>query len=614
MFKKFSTAFALAIFIVLFLSSAIFAAKIHQYRAHKVTAEDEALFQQKLNNVQDYDSPEALESANELGTTWYDYATNNVMGRTNAHAYGTGTDGIHFVFMKRQPDQNGPRYVTYDYWDESFGLFFGNQSITETQATGWGRVLNGRDDEMISSLHGGGIWVYQDAGEAAYSFSEILHVGTGGVFPGIARLGDNVVFMGQLANANWLGGDTVMISHDYMATWTGHNFVPQDPVTTDAGMGEAWPTFDPTDPTGNTFSYLFGPDTITATLQLPQTGGSDWIATTTDGGATYTKTMIWYDDSVNAFDSSQYIIENFNQANSMYTEDGNYHVVFGAVQGVVNAVTSTAIDMFPILYWNKNDHKMIELTDAAHGRPADPIVQAALADFRPGNGLGNAYPQLSEGPNGDLVCVWQQWEDDGAGGIITQIPAGGFEIFMTDIYGAYSADGGATWSEPFFVAGTPNQSDVYPNLPKKFYYNTAGDSLVLDLMYMWDTNPGTSLFDGGNDPSDCVWEYERVKVLKPGTGIDNGQHNIADNFNLAQNYPNPFNPSTTISFNLNQTGKVMLDVYNTVGQKVATLVNGKMTAGPHEVKFDGSNLASGLYFYKLTSGNVTMTKKMVLMK
>ena len=131
---------------------------------------------------------------------------------------------------------------------------------------------------------------------------------------------------------------------------------------------------------------------------------------------------------------------------------------------------------------------------------------------------------------------------------------------------------------------------------------------------MWDTNPGTSLFAGGNDPSEAVWLYERVMVENPFPGAIGDDQNIADDFTLAQNYPNPFNPTTTISFSLQKAGKVMLDVYNTVGQKVATLVNDKMTAGEHEVTFNGKDLASGLYLYRLTANNVTLTKKMMLIK
>ena len=85
-------------------------------------------------------------------------------------------------------------------------------------------------------------------------------------------------------------------------------------------------------------------------------------------------------------------------------------------------------------------------------------------------------------------------------------------------------------------------------------------------------------------------------------------------FNLAQNYPNPFNPSTKINFSLPQQSTVQLKVFNTLGQEVATLVNGSLSAGIHSVDFDGRNCASGLYFYRITAGNFTSVKKMMLLK
>jgi len=83
---------------------------------------------------------------------------------------------------------------------------------------------------------------------------------------------------------------------------------------------------------------------------------------------------------------------------------------------------------------------------------------------------------------------------------------------------------------------------------------------------------------------------------------------------LAQNYPNPFNPTTTINFSIPETGNVTLSVYNTIGQEVATLVNGVVAAGQHEVTLNAKSLPSGAYFYKLQSGNSTMIKKMLLLK
>ncbi len=83
---------------------------------------------------------------------------------------------------------------------------------------------------------------------------------------------------------------------------------------------------------------------------------------------------------------------------------------------------------------------------------------------------------------------------------------------------------------------------------------------------------------------------------------------------LKQNYPNPFNPTTEISFDVPKESRVKLSVYNALGQKVADLLNEKLSAGTHHVRFDGSNLTSGIYFYRMQSNGFTAIKKMILMK
>jgi len=85
-------------------------------------------------------------------------------------------------------------------------------------------------------------------------------------------------------------------------------------------------------------------------------------------------------------------------------------------------------------------------------------------------------------------------------------------------------------------------------------------------------------------------------------------------FGLEQNYPNPFNPSTTIKYNIAETGVVKLAIYNTLGEEVVVLVDGLVQAGFHETIFDASNLPSGAYFYRLQSDNLNQVKKMLLMK
>jgi hypothetical protein len=87
-----------------------------------------------------------------------------------------------------------------------------------------------------------------------------------------------------------------------------------------------------------------------------------------------------------------------------------------------------------------------------------------------------------------------------------------------------------------------------------------------------------------------------------------------DKFTLSQNYPNPFNPTTQIEYSIPQKGFVTLKVYNLLGQEVATLFNGLQNAGNYVLSFNGEGLASGVYFYRLQSGNISTTKKLILMK
>ena len=97
------------------------------------------------------------------------------------------------------------------------------------------------------------------------------------------------------------------------------------------------------------------------------------------------------------------------------------------------------------------------------------------------------------------------------------------------------------------------------------------------------------------------------------TGVEQTS-DIPHSFDLSQNYPNPFNPSTLIEFSLPKEGFVKLEVYSTLGERVASLVEGNRQAGVYRVQFDASGLASGLYFYRLTANDAAFTKKMMLLK
>ena len=108
---------------------------------------------------------------------------------------------------------------------------------------------------------------------------------------------------------------------------------------------------------------------------------------------------------------------------------------------------------------------------------------------------------------------------------------------------------------------------------------------------------------------DIDGKYEYSKNVEINAG------DIPQNFVLEQNYPNPFNPTTTIKFGFQKNSFASLKVYNAIGQQVAELFNGNADAGRiYNVKFDGTDLSSGMYFYKLQSDNKTVIKKMLLLK
>jgi hypothetical protein len=114
--------------------------------------------------------------------------------------------------------------------------------------------------------------------------------------------------------------------------------------------------------------------------------------------------------------------------------------------------------------------------------------------------------------------------------------------------------------------------------------------------------------NGGNS------EDSLVIRISPVTGINGENTGIPGTFELGQNYPNPFNPGTSIRYGLPAAGKVRLTVYNVLGQKVATLVDGHKPAGYHTVMFNASRLSSGLYFYRLEVSGRSIIKKMLLVQ
>ncbi|TFH00378.1 MAG: T9SS type A sorting domain-containing protein [Calditrichales bacterium] len=206
------------------------------------------------------------------------------------------------------------------------------------------------------------------------------------------------------------------------------------------------------------------------------------------------------------------------------------------------------------------------------------------------DGLAGYYPSVKEG-----ISFWMRQINCPGDSTVTELPDittdDGTTVTIIQYHGCdantevvlYRINkGGHRWP-----------GSGYVNLPDLLGNNNADINAASEIINFFKRNPRPNLTVGLGDPV-------------------NTHANIT--FELNQNYPNPFNPSTTSSYRLAHTEKVMLKIHDITGKEVATLVSNKLNQGNHTYQFDGSNLASGIYYYQLIAGDYREVKKMVLMK
>ena len=104
------------------------------------------------------------------------------------------------------------------------------------------------------------------------------------------------------------------------------------------------------------------------------------------------------------------------------------------------------------------------------------------------------------------------------------------------------------------------------------------------------------------------------RSLNKTMSVENSFGEIPNSLLLEQNYPNPFNPTTNIKFQISEFGFVSLKIFDVLGNEIKTMICEEKQAGDYEIKFDGSGLSSGIYFYQLRTNNFVETKKMILLR
>ena len=183
-----------------------------------------------------------------------------------------------------------------------------------------------------------------------------------------------------------------------------------------------------------------------------------------------------------------------------------------------------------------------------------------------------------------------------------------------------------SWEYIYNAEGNPEKlyyyewDDNLPQLISRLTYHYNNEGLLFEIKNevleneSWTPSQSDGIVIEITENYSIGFLYHKVNIFYSETTEINETEEIETRFELSQNYPNPFNPTTSIEYQVSSIGNVTLKVYDVLGREISTIVKEVKHPGTHEVTFDASELPSGVYFYRLTNGNYSATKKMVLMK
>lgn len=594
----------LSLVVFLVMASLTFGQNALENTKHKVQKVDPSQ-ESVLNNAPVKMSPTVSA---DLFTTDYDYAGNNsrpsmlwpfdVDGDGVLDPIGTGMQRADGGVRSNQLFAGlGGEFTWFPVSDPALSTGWGHiQSLTEGPWAG----------KALTMMHQGGLTKYSIVDLATFNL-DVTHQDVDATnssnFPSFVYMPDGTIY--------WVvtTGD-FFVSTDQLASSTlvtnvipeGATDGPSEYILKRSPNGDH--VFHPA-----AFGYV-GAGQIAGVEQ----DSSDFVSIlySNDGGANFAFEKVGYSgwSTIDNRDGYSPLFANFAQLDGAVDNGGTMHIAINGYSVDFNTPDTSAV--FPVLYWNSVRDAWTAVTSVE----MDTTGGSDLADLRPGNGIGNAYPVVATNENGSVVVVvWQSPEV--VEGALNSFPGDGgaasLPIFYTDIYYAVSVDGGQTFGAPEMLAGEASRSDVFPYVANTGLEMVGENLYRLHYLYMVDAVPGTSLFGENDASNDSYWVYDSMDFEAIPTSVEE-EITTVSNFELAQNYPNPFNPTTKISYSVADQTMVTLKVYDVLGKEVATLVNDVKAAGQYNVSFNAANLATGMYIYKLQAGDFVSSKKMMLVK
>lgn len=404
-------------------------------------------------------------------------------------------------------------------------------------------------------------------------------------------------------NGNFLGMNLVRHpynKHSYFVVFSNRVYVSRDD-------GETWSQTATVTPSGGTPHTFLISAADTNVWLLARTGTPDHVTRTTDHGATWNIVH-----SQNFSNYGEPLEQDPNNPSTFYfAPDGG-----GYYKSTNNGASFSQISAYS---FRSPCDIMIDYADPNVQFIADGVTSSSdpAIIFRSSNGGVN-------------------WSTAHVNTSSSEIPALANTIFDPNLMRATnwsgsniykSTNNGLNWALDYQGTGSgwgANFCNEDPNVYMSGTWSGSNSTLTLDGGatritinglngsggFMLLNEKGTILAQAGSSLYKFRVSYDVVTAVQEIT-LNSG---IPADFNLSQNYPNPFNPSTKIRYDLPEKGSVKLAVFDQLGRQVSELINGVKNAGSYEVEFNGSNLASGIYFYKLEVAGQTFTKKMILVK
>ncbi len=576
-------------------AAAVFAGTGAKQDLHKI---DKAKRQQLIRGDEPIPAVETgrvLHKTNAVGPgvllmeSTYDYGSNGGV-LSNLVDYGDGTLAVGR--MGATDAGTTDRGTYFSYFD---GTTWSPMTKVEQVRRGWSSIAalaDGRsvtlshvaNEVNIDALKGLGIWTSSITGNIGAAADQ---------WPRLTVDGKNNIIICSTTNATINGValiKSIAVSRDEGATWS---------------FQYLWPDTSTRKPGFSADDQDIASQGDNVAVVVAETGNDIHLWTSSDNATTWTYQNLTNNPTTLPPGTSADLPA--GSCDVLYDNNGNLHIFWESYTGLPDSA-GTSIDLFEsgsagIYHWSAATGitEVVDFSDIPGSDQEIGLFSGNLGAFDQHNVDGNVVCQPSAGVDADnnlylLFATFRpnDFDPDSA--------------HYTDVYAIGSANGGASWGPVTNLTDTPQSEDLWASLAPN-----VGDSLR--FVYSSDGSTGNSIQGGGTAPTSYLYyAVPKSKIVLTGVN-DRPVSSVPASFALHQNFPNPFNPATNLTFEVSKPAEVNLSVYDVNGKLVATLVNGLVQAGKHNVTWNpAKNVSSGVYFAKLKSAGFSQVTKMTLMK